>query len=426
MRVAVVGIGRVGLPFAVVCSRAYRTIGVDTDQALVDRVNHREHFSEPRIDEYLRKYRLKATTDVSAVRDCNLVIVCVGSQVPGEGYSTKRPLAALRALVPYLTSARQTLLVMSTLPPTGISEVLDLLRSTGVTTRIAGVVYSPTMIALGNAVMDFERPQYLLVGGTELPATRQVVRFWRGLVGRQVPILESSLRNVAVTKYALNVALVLKISMMNLVAEYCETFGGDVDVVASAFKLDARIAGPQMFKGGLGYGGTCFPVDMEAILGESKAAGLESSFFSEAIQQLNAWQVLRTVRLIESYQRKRVSVLGLTYKPNTAITVASQALEIAQRLQGDGLQVTVYDPEGMDGARKELDSGVTFAASAREAVASSDVILIAVEWPQFSRLTPRDFRPDQILIDPWRLFRGRQLPCSVRSFGLGGENGGHA
>lgn len=418
MRVAVVGIGRVGLPFAAVCSRAYRTVGIDSDRYVVDRVNHRQHFTEPKVDDYLRRYRLSATTDISVVRDCDHVFVSVGSQIP-TGYSAERPLAVIRSLAPYLNRPSQTLAMMSTLPPASLRDVLETVTKERITARIGGFVYNPAMIALGNVVSDFEHPDYLLIGGTTKIATSRVVRFWRGLVGRGVPVLAATPTNIAVTKYALNMALVMKITLMNLLTEYSEAFGGDVDVVASALKLDPRIAGSRMFKGGLGYGGTCFPIDVEAIRSESKHAGLESHFFSAAIQRLNAWQVVRTVRLIRALGRKRVAVLGLTYKPNTAITVGSQALQIARTLNEEGSQVIVYDPEGMDAARSELDSGVIFASSGKEAVRESDVVLVAVEWPEFSRLSPRDFRTDQVVIDPWRIFRGRRLPCQVREFGLG-------
>jgi UDPglucose 6-dehydrogenase len=186
--------------------------------------------------------------------------------------------------------------------------------------------------------------------------------------------------------------------------------------VTQILKADQRIAGPKMFKGGLGYGGACFPVDGRAFK-DSQAEKLLDTSFVDAIIKVNDRQITRTVALIRQFRRKRISILGITYKENTCLTVESQALEIARKLAEDK-DVMVYDPQGMENARRELGSSVRYAKDLEEALAFGRVILIAVMWPEFSQIENHNLRKDQIIIDPWRLVRDKKLGCKYVPFGL--------
>ncbi len=236
MKIAVVGTGKVGLPFAAVCSKYYETIGVDVSSEIVRRINDRGDFSEPLLNEYLAQHRFNATTDFGLIDRCDIVFICVGSQSPGEGYSAKNLMRAMDQVGPHLVSKTQVLVIMTTLPLTTFEDrVITQLSSRGVENRVLGICYNPTMIALGNAIRDFERPNYLLIGESSPKAGDRLQEFWTRIVGDKVPVFRSTLANIEVAKYALNTALVLKITLMNALTELCEKSGADIDFQAEVF-----------------------------------------------------------------------------------------------------------------------------------------------------------------------------------------------
>lgn len=418
MEVAVIGAGRVGLPFAGATSLHFPTLALDSNAELVGRINRRDHFDEPGLDQCLAHGNLRASTDLTEVASADFVVVCVGSQDERMGYTAERPMSVLKAIAPHLHGRRQLLCVMSTLPPSAITRtILPFVRESGLAERIRGFAYTPTMIALGEAVHGFQHPDYVMIGSEDAATGEEVERFWKTIAGPTLSVVRSSVENVAVAKYVLNIALVLKISLMNLTAEFCEHLQGDVDVVAEIFRMDPRIAGPKMFRGGLGFGGTCFPIDVVALRSEAERVGMPLEFL-QAIQQLNDWQIERTVKLVLAQPGRRVAVLGTAFKPNTGVVVHSQGLEIARRLSRRDREVTVYDPMALPDTRQELGDTVRYASSSAEAIEEVDSVVLAVDWDEFHGLSGNTFRPDQVVVDPWRILR--QFPPKVRyiAFGL--------
>jgi len=212
-------------------------------------------------------------------------------------------------------------------------------------------------------------------------------------------------------------ALVNKISLINTVTEFCEKVGADIDCISEILKLDPRIAGKKMFIGGLGFGGPCFPRDVVAFKKVSDKFGA-SSYLCDAIQKVNQEQISRSIQLIEGFHKRRISILGITYKPNTSLTEDSQALEIARALQRKGYEVIIYDPCGAEEAKRQL-KGVEFADNMKKCVRDGEIVFIAVPWSEFSELDAKDFNEAQVIIDVWRVLRGKELPCKYVAYGLG-------
>ena len=413
-----VGTGRVGLPLAAVSRKYFDTIALDIDEKVIQRINEKKGFSEPQLVDYLERYNLRGTTDFSTIKDQDLVILCVGSQSPGEGYSSRNLLKALERVTPYLKSPWQVLVITTTLPLSSVKDDLQsIFAPESLNGGILGVCYNPTMIALGSAINDFESPNYVLIGESNDKAGERLETFWRTIVGDKPRIFRSTIPNIVLAKYVLNTALTLKITLINVVTELCEKVGGDVDFQADVLKADPRIGGQKMFKGGLGYGGTCYPVDVEAFYAECEKLGLPTDL-ARAMQTINTRQVDRTVELIESLGQKRVAVLGITYKPDTAIVEASQPLEIAHRLAEKSYEVMLCDPKGLDEARKELGETVLYTKDVAKALAFGNIVLLGVEWPQFREIDPNSFRKEQIVIDPWRIMKSSPPNCTYLPFGM--------
>ncbi len=416
-RIGVVGIGKVGLSLALVMAQHFEVKAVDVSSKTVNQLKDRGHFTEKNVNEYLEQWgdRLKVSEDFSTLRNCSVVFIVVGTQT--ESYSAKNVKLALRKLAPHLNDGNQVLVVVSTVNPSDMNcEVIPFLDNLDGKFRIKGICYNPTMIALGDVIKGFEHPDYILIGESNEEAGGKLENIWRNVVPNDTPIIRSSIINIETAKFALNLALVNKISFVNTITEFCEKVGADIDRITEILKLDPRIAGKKMFRGGLGFGGPCFPRDVVAFKRVSERFDA-SCYLCDAIQQVNKEQILRSVRLISGFNRKRISILGITYKPDTAVTIESQAVQIADMLQSKGYNVTIYDPSRAENAKQQLKA-VKFADNMRNCVHDGEIVFIAVPWSEFSELEPEDFNEAQIIIDPWRVLRNKKLPCKYVAYGL--------
>ena len=415
--IGVVGVGKVGLPLALVMAKYFEVKAVDASSTTVRQIRNHRHFTEKNMNKYLERYgdHLEVSEDFCLLRSCDVIFVVVGTQA--EGYNSKNVKSPLRELAPYLSDRGQVLVIVSTVNPGDMdSEIIPLLSHLQLSSKIKGICYNPAMIALGDAIKGFEHPDYVLIGESDKEAGKKLEIVWEKVVPNGTPIIHSSILNIETAKFALNLALVNKISFINTVTEFCEKVGADIDCIAEILKLDPRIAGKKMFRGGLGFGGPCFPRDVVAFKRVSEKYGL-SSYLCDAIQQVNKEQILRSIKLVESLHRKRVSVLGITYKPNTSLTVKSQALELADTLQSKGYDVIIYDPAGAENAKRQL-KGIMFTDNMRECVQDGEIVFLAVPWSEFSELESKDFKEAQIVIDPWRVLRDKELPCKYLAYGL--------
>jgi UDPglucose 6-dehydrogenase len=415
--IAVVGVGKVGLPLALVMAKHFEVKAIDASSRVVNHIKKRGHFTEKNVNKYLGQYddKFEVSTDFGLLRSCNVVFVVVGTQT--GGYSPKNVKSVLKEMAPYLTDSNQVLVVVSTVNPADMnSEITPLLRRLQVESKIKGICYNPAMIALGDVIEGFEHPDYILIGESNRDAGKKLEDVWKKVVSNGTPIIRSNIINIETAKFALNLALVNKISFINTVTEFCEKVGADIDRIAEILKLDPRIAGKKMFKGGLGFGGPCFPRDVVAFMRVSEKIGV-SPYLCDAIQRVNQEQISRSIQLIERLHKRRVSILGITYKPNTSITMESQALEIARTLQRKGYEISIYDPSGMENAKHQLKEA-KFADSMRMCVRDGEIVFVAVPWPEFSELDTKDFNEAQIVIDVWRVLKDKKLPCKYIAYGL--------
>jgi len=416
-RIGVVGIGKVGLSLALVMAKHFEVKAVDVSSKTVNQIKNRGHFTEKNVNKYLKQWgdNLEVSVDFSLLRSCDVIFVVVGTQT--ESYSAKNVKSALRKLARHLNDGNQVLVIVSTVNPTDMnSEIIPSLNHLQVKLKIKGICYNPAMIALGDVIEGFEHPDYVLVGESNKEAGDKLENVWKNVVPNDTPIIRSSIINIETAKFALNLALMNKISFINTVTEFCEKVGADIDRITEVLKLDPRIAGKKMFRGGLGFGGPCFPRDVVAFKRVSEQFGA-SCYLCDVIQQVNKEQILRSVRLITGFNRKRISVLGITYKPDTPVIIESQAVQIADMLQSKGYDVIIYDPSGAENAKQQL-KGVKFADNMRNCVHDGEIVFIAVPWSEFSELEPEDFNEAQIIIDPWRVLRDKKLPCKYVAYGL--------
>jgi len=240
-------------------------------------------------------------------------------------------------------------------------------------------------------------------------------------------LIRTSLSNAEIIKYANNSFLAAKVSFINSIASLCERMHeGDVEVVAKGIGLDKRI-GPLFLKAGLGWGGSCFPKDLKAILAFSRTLGLELSIVDAAlrINELQSiWAVEKAKGALGDLRGRRVAILGLAFKPDTDDIREAVSLKIIERLLREGSDICAYDPAAMENTRKILGEKISFAESAKDCISGADCCIVVTEWKEFTRIRPEDFRTRMrkpVLIDGRRVYDAKEFlgKLEYHAVGLG-------
>ena len=418
---------------AVMAHKGHTVIGLDSNPRVVEAINNgKAPVQEPGLQEMIEanRARISATGDYEKLlmsTDVTMIIVPTPSGPDGR-FSMSYVLSAAEKIGPILRRKPKWHLVVlsSTVMPgsTGGTLLPALEELTGKKCGIDfGLCYNPEFIALGSVIHDMLNPDMILIGESDRRSGGILEEFYQGVCESNPRINRMNFVNAELTKLSVNTFVTTRISYANMLAQVCETLpGADVDVVTSAIGCDTRI-GKKYLKGGLGYGGPCFPRDNVAFSALARSNGTPA-LLAEATDALNRQQVPRLANLILDRLPKggTAGILGLSYKQDTEVIEESQGLAIAKHLLQAGARVAVYDPAAMNNARQQLAGNVTFAATAAECVRQSDVLAITTPWPEFKNLRPQDFerkgRPP-IVLDCWRLLPREKFEGLVEHLLLG-------
>jgi len=271
------------------------------------------------------------------------------------------------------------------------------------------VVSNPEFLREGVAVDDFMKPDRVVIGTNSERARKLMSELYAPFVRQGNPILFMDERSSELTKYAANSFLAMKISFMNEIAQLCERMGADVDMVRRGIGSDERI-GKRFLFSGIGYGGSCFPKDVQALIQSADAIDYDFKIL-KAVEVVNAKQKLHLVEKIKAHYQgnlkgKHFALWGLAFKPNTDDIREAPALVIIDALLKEGASVTAYDPESMPGVQSQLGAKINYAQSQYQALEGADALLIATEWSEFR--TP-DFERIGKLLQSKVIFDGRNL-----------------
>jgi UDPglucose 6-dehydrogenase len=418
--ISVFGLGKLGLPFAVSwASRGFHVIGADVRSELLQAIRTGEvSDAEPPVGTLLKRAgpMISVTNDLNEAAeksDVSFVIVPTPSEPSGK-FSTRYVEQVLEPIGRAIGRKNRfhVVSIVSTVMPGSSETVLRPLleRMSGkVCGSDFGLCYNPEFIALGEVVRGLLAPDFVLIGESDSYSGEMLSEMYERFCENHPSIVRMSLWNAELAKISVNVYVTMKISFANALASLCERIpGGDIDVVTRAIGLDSRI-GSKYLKGGLSYGGPCFPRDNRAFSNIAEKLGNHARL-SRATDEINAdnsaqlsQKILESLRGIENPQ---VAILGLTYKPNTFVVEESAAISIAQSLSENGAGVRCYDPAGMEQARRTLGGKISYASDAFDCLSGSDFCVIATPWEEFKNLAPSVFLEKMrhpTVLDCWRI-----------------------
>lgn len=418
MHISVVGLGKLGMPLAaVLADQGHHVTGIDRRAEVVDAVNAgRCPADEPGLADLLGRSgaRVRATTDFGAVAatDVTFIVVPTPSLEWGR-FSNDLVVSAITAVGSALrhSAAYHVVAVTSTVVPTSMDADLRpaLERASGRTVGDSlGLCYNPQFIALGSVIRDLTHADLVLIGESDARAGDVIEAVHRSFIAESGRVRRMSWVNAEITKLAVNTFVTTKISYANMLAELCERLpGADVDVVTGALGVDRRV-GPTYLKGAVAYGGPCFPRDNAAFAAVAADAGANAEL-ARATDAMNRYQLVRLAQLVRDRltpEGSRVGVLGLSYKTDTHVVDDSPGVMLANRLAGEGLRVTVFDPAAGREARPVLAAPIVVVSSLAACLDETDVVVVTVPWPSFReipQLLAAQRRRPRVIIDCWRL-----------------------
>ncbi len=420
MHIAVVGSGYVGLVAATCLSEMGNdVICVDKDSKKIENLRNGvipiyEPGLEPMIKRNTTEGRLVFTTDIAgAVKKSGIIFIAVGTPPDEDGSADlKHVLAVASDIARYMDGSR--IVVNKSTVPVGTAELVRERIMEG-TDHPVHVVSNPEFLKEGSAIDDFMKPDRVVIG-TDSPEVAETMKeLYAPFVRTNNPILVMSNRSAEMTKYVANSLLATRISFMNEVANMCDVVEADVQDVRIGIGSDSRI-GPSFLFPGAGFGGSCFPKDIRALLRTAAEHGIDLKIL-RAVTEVNTAQKKILVKKIKNHfgddlSGLRVAVWGLSFKPSTDDVREAPALKVVDGLLEAGASVTAYDPQAMENAALVLGDRITYAGSAYQALEGADALVLVTEWmefrePDFARMAKLMKQP--VIFDGRNLFNKTKL-----------------
>jgi UDPglucose 6-dehydrogenase len=435
VKITVIGTGYVGLVVgACLAETGNDVFCADVDAKKIDGLKQNIlPIYEPGLEEYVERNqkdgRLSFTTDVAAaIRDAEVIFIAVGTPPDEDGSADlKHVLAVADSIGKH--AAREVVVVTKSTVPVGTAEkVAAAIRPNA---KVAFHMCSnPEFLKEGAAVDDFMKPDRVVIGVESDFARERMGELYAPFVRTGKPIIFMDIPSAEMTKYAANAMLATRISFMNEIANLCEKVGANVDLVRKGIGSDSRI-GPAFLFPGPGYGGSCFPKDVQALMRTSEERGAPMGIL-RAVEDANEKQKHRLFAKVRdalggSVKGTRIALWGLAFKANTDDMRESPALVIIEELLGGGATVVAHDPAAMHETERRIGNRIAYAKSAHEAATGADALIIVTDWneyrfPDFAKLKSELKRP--IVIDGRNLYdptKMRGLGFTYRSVGRGRE-----
>jgi len=399
-KVALFGLGKLGLPLSLVLAQEMKVVGIDTDKEKIKKLCVKTSpFYEPHVDEYLNSafsnISFKTTSEYS-INEFDVAIILVNTPSDNEGkFSNNYIYDVIEDLSTKLKDSTKKdflFILSSTVMPGSHKKIIDRIEelSGKKLNQDFGFVYVPDLVALGSVIKDFENPDLLILGESHNKYGDIAENIYTKIIKNEAPIKRMSLIEGEITKVSLNAYITMKISFANFIGNISEKYNCNPNNITTALGFDRRIS-PHFIKSGLSFGGTCFPRDTWAFIKMSDELGLDAKHI-KATQEINDFQNENLLEKLLKYKDKKIGVLGLSFKPNTTVTEKSPGLFLKDSLSNLGYDVLVYD--------KLIET--EYFGNFERFVDESEVIVITHNDKDFEKV--KNFNLNgKIIINPWNL-----------------------
>jgi UDPglucose 6-dehydrogenase len=434
MKIGIIGLGFVGLSFAsVLATKGYSVIGVDTDKEKLEKIkNGIVPFYEPKLQSMLRRslnVGLKISSNILAIKKCNLIFVTVGTPQKRNGEIDLTMIKNVTNKIGKLLSKTQhkpIIIIKSTvIPGTTQNVILPILqRISGKNVgKDFGLLTNPEFLRETMAVNDTLHPHVIVLGGDNDIFLKRARRFYSNL-HHSVPIVLTNYSTAEIIKYANNSFLATKISFINLIASICEEIpDANIDDVAKTIGLDPRI-GNLFLDAGPGYGGSCLPKDIKAIINFSTKAGINPTLLT-AVEKTNKQQINSIIKLIKQnigkIHGRKIAVLGIAFKPETDDIRDSVSVELVNRLIKLGAKITIHDPKAIENTKKIFKNKIKYQKVVSTAVKDCKCAIIMTAWKQYEKINNKtiEHMAKKFIIDSRRIISDKKLNAKYFAIGLG-------
>ena len=410
MKITILGSGYVGLVSGTCFSEfGFEVCCVDKDSNKINNLkNNIIPIYEPGLENLVKKNsaanRLSFSNNINKnIKEADVVFIAVGTPARrGDGHADLSYVYEAAQQIAKNMSGYTLVVTKSTVPVGTGDEVKNIIKQTNPEANF-DIVSNPEFLREGNAIEDFMRPDRVIVGCETKKAKAIISTIYKPLYLIETPIIFTDLKTAELIKYSANAFLAVKISYINQMADLCEKVGADIRDVARGIGLDKRI-GSKFLHPGPGYGGSCFPKDTLALIETSKRNNTNISIVESVVkynQQRKYDMAKKIITILKSdYENKKVSILGLSFKPETDDMRDSPCLDIIPRLQEKGIKISAFDPVAMDEAKK-IFKDIEFAKNMDSCLKDSDALVILTEWNVFRSLSPSQLNgmKGNILID---------------------------
>ena len=437
MKIGIVGLGFVGLSLtSVLSSKGYDVIGIDIDKEKCKKISDGiSPFFEPELEKLLRsglKKKLKIANDFLLIKNCDFIFVTVGTPQNANGSIN---LSIIKKAISKIgenlekNKKKPIILVKSTvIPGTMKKNILPILekKSKKKAGKDFGLISNPEFLQESTAIRDTKFPHAVVLGGYETKFMKKTKGLFKKL-HPNTPIIITNHQTAEMIKYANNSFLATKISFINQLSNICQKIpGANIDDIAKTIGLDLRI-GKLFLNAGPGYGGSCLPKDMKALINFANTTGVTPTLLN-AVEDVITKQLEQIISIIRKrlgdLTAKRITILGTAFKPNTDDIRDSIAIELIKKLQKRKADVTIHDPKAMENTKRVFGNKIRYEKTVVDALSKSQCAIIMTQWKQYEKLNNSQFKnmKRKFVIDSRRMLSDKQLDVDYFAIGLGKEN----
>jgi UDPglucose 6-dehydrogenase len=433
MKIAIIGLGFVGLSLAsVLGSKNFNVIGIDTNFKKVQRIQKGVvPFIEPRLEKILKiglKKKLKISSEFKEINSCDFVFISVGTPQLSDGSIDLTNVKSVAKTLgkQYQNSTKKfQIIIKSTVIPGTASKIIRILEKTSKKKHVRDfeVITNPEFLRESRAIEDTINPHAIVLGAENLNSLKKLSKFYKNMCPT-TSIIKTNHQTAEMIKYANNAFLATKISFINQIASICEKIpGANVEDVAKAIGLDPRI-GELFLKAGPGYGGSCLPKDVKALISFSKDLEVKPTLLT-AVDQINKFQVekilIKLEEILGNMQNKQLAILGVAFKANTDDVRDSISITLIKSLLKKGSKIIVHDPMAINNTRKIFKNKISYSDSIKNTLKNSSCGIIMTDWKIYENISNDDFSAmkNKIILDSRRILKHMKLDIQYHATGLG-------